>query len=910
MDFKKPSTQFLIAISLCFTGANAQAEDIPSGEINTGDNTNTTAVIPEQDAGVASAAVVADSDSSKDTIAAAPPTEMETTDGQEIEFSSDFVVGGAGQIDLSRFAKGNPTPPGTYTVNIFVNDRQIVTTPVTFIENGTPQASPCLTADLIAQMGIDSSVDQPEGEDTAQQCADISKSIPGASVKYDNGEQRLDVAVPQKYLKILPKGYVDPSLWDEGVNAAMLSYDANYYRTTNDNDTSESAYAGLNYGLNIGAWRFRARGSLNWDQDEGSHYDSQDIYVQRDITPLKAQLVLGDSFTSGETFDSVSIKGVRLYSDDRMLPTSMNGYAPVVRGVANTNAKVTIRQNGSIISQTTVPPGAFEITDLNPTGYGSELDVTVEEADGSERTFKVPFSSVVQLLRPGISRWDFAAGQFDKASLVSKPNVAQATYAYGLNNTFTLYTGLQATDTNFHAGVLGVAMNTALGAFAFDVTQSSAEIPDFETQKGQSYRISYSKLLEATDTSLNVAAYRYSTSDYMTLSDAVQRKDDIEHDPERAENQNNYRGMRSQFQVNVSQPLGSGKDSYGSVYLTGSWQNYWGNSQSTTQYSAGYSNSISWASYSISMQRSYDQYGTKDDSLYLSVSIPLANLFGGGENSAARHPAFDTLNLNVNSDLKGSNQNSATANGSTEDNRFSYGVNTSYNMEKEGKNLGQFGGYGTWNSSRGPVSASASIDNNHGRQFSVAKSGGVVLHSGGLTFASGSINDTESIAIINAPGATGARVTNGDGRIDGNGYAISDSLSPYRENNIGIDISTLESDVEVQSTSAMSVPRAGAVVRLEFETEQGQSVLMNLSRTDNGFIPLGAVVYSMDGKEVGSVGQAGQAFIRGIDTSGQIKVVWGNTSDQRCIAPYALKDSKDSMRMTIILDNVKCTLLP
>ncbi|MDI5794960.1 fimbria/pilus outer membrane usher protein, partial [Salmonella enterica subsp. enterica serovar Kentucky] len=32
------------------------------------------------------------------------------------------------------------------------------------------------------------------------------------------------------------------------------------------------------------------------------------------------------------------------------------------------------------------PPGAFEINDLSTTGYGNDLLVTVEEADGSKRS--------------------------------------------------------------------------------------------------------------------------------------------------------------------------------------------------------------------------------------------------------------------------------------------------------------------------------------------------------------------------------------------------------------------------------------------------------------------------------------------------------------------------------------------
>ncbi|EOV8198857.1 fimbria/pilus outer membrane usher protein, partial [Shigella sonnei] len=136
-----------------------------------------------------------------------------------------------------------------------------------------------------------------------------------------------------------------------------------------------------------GAWRLRASGNYNWMTDSGSNYDFKNRYIQRDIASLRSQLILGESYTTGETFDSVSIRGIRLYSDSRMLPPTLASFAPIIHGVANTNAKVTITQGGYKIYETTVPPGAFVIDDLSPSGYGSDLIVTVEESDGSKRTF-------------------------------------------------------------------------------------------------------------------------------------------------------------------------------------------------------------------------------------------------------------------------------------------------------------------------------------------------------------------------------------------------------------------------------------------------------------------------------------------------------------------------------------------
>lgn len=57
---------------------------------------------------------------------------------------------------------------------------------------------------------------------------------------------------------------------------------------------------------------------------------------------------------------------MQLASDDNMLPNSQRGFAPTVRGIANSSAIVTIRQNGYVIYQSNVPAGAFEINDLYP----------------------------------------------------------------------------------------------------------------------------------------------------------------------------------------------------------------------------------------------------------------------------------------------------------------------------------------------------------------------------------------------------------------------------------------------------------------------------------------------------------------------------------------------------------------
>lgn len=827
-----------------------------------------------------------------------------------VEFNDQFLIDNSGSINVDRYAYGNPVLPGTYRVKVNLNGKSKSTLEINFVDNKTPRASACLTKLILSQSGIDTSVLKNDEQDDETACVNIKENYPGASANFDSGKQEIDLNFPQIYVLKQPAGYVDPSLWEDGVPAGLLSYDLNAWHSETSGTSSDTAYAGLRYGLNMGPWRLRSRGSLNWESDNGSHYSSQDIYLQRDITPLNAQLVLGDSFTRGDAFDSVNLRGARMYNDDRMLPQGASGYAPVIRGVANSNAKVSVAQSGNKIYETTVPPGAFEINDLSTTGYGNDLIVTVEEADGSKRTFTVPFSSVTQMLRPGSSRWDVGLGELSDDSLRDKPNVGYATYAYGLNNTFTGYVGAQYTDMDFYAGLLGLAMNTSIGAFAFDVTQSHADIDGLGTLKGQSYRLTYSKMLETTNTSFNVAAYRFSTEDYLSLNDAASLQDGIHNEEygnrtydSNAELYADYQRTKNQVQISLNQPLNRNGEDYGSLYVSGTWQDYWNNTSSTSDYSLGYNNSFAYGSYSVSVQRTYDDSGEKDDSVYLNVSVP----FSVFSKESSQTGGFNNINMSLRSDLKGGTSFNSTASGSTQNNDLSYSVSESSSGGNFG-NLNQISGFSSWNSPYGPLGLSASFGDDNSKQYSASYSGGMVVHSGGVVLAPGSIGETDSLALVKASGAKNARLGYGQGRINSSGYGIMPSMSAYRENRVYLDISTLEADVEIKNTSAVTVPRNGSVVLVNFETDEGRSLVLDLHRSDKGFIPLGADVLNEKNEPIGTVGQAGQAYVRGVEDKGVLRVVWGSDGTSTCTVRYHIPADAKKVGLTTLLNNQQCQM--
>lgn len=192
---------------------------------------------------------------------------------------------------------------------------------------------------------------------------------------------------------------------------------------------------------NYTTWSYNSGGGGRQSEDR---WDTVYTYAQRNIISMKSLLTLGESSSPSDVFDSVSFRGAQLASDDDMLPESLRGYAPVVRGIARSNAQVVIRQNGYVIYQSYVAPGAFEISDMYPTGGSGDLDVTIKEADGSEQHMTVPFASLPVLQREGRLKYALTSGQYRTYDhSVEKKVFSQGSLIYGLPAGFTLYGGGQ-----------------------------------------------------------------------------------------------------------------------------------------------------------------------------------------------------------------------------------------------------------------------------------------------------------------------------------------------------------------------------------------------------------------------------------------------------------------------------------
>lgn len=786
----------------------------------------------------------------------------------EASFNSSFLIGDAKAVDLSRFRDGNPILVGKYSLDVYVNGEWKGKKSLDFKNvPGKSSADTCFSLLSLDELGVDTATLSSDPLVTTDTCNSLPQWMPEAYYRLDTSSLRMDISIPQSSLRRSARGYVDPKFWDRGTTAGSLSYNFNAFNTHSSanggNADSNNAYLTLNAGLNVAGWQLRHDSNVNWRSNQTTQWQNAATYLQRALPAERSILTLGDAYTSGDLFDSVGFRGVQVATDDRMLPDSLNGYAPVVRGVAQSNALVEIRQNNQLIYQTTVAPGEFVISDLYPTGYGGDLNVTVNEADGSKRQFSVPYASVAQMLRPGMQRYALTAGRVRDDNLSKEPDMFQATYQRGFTNIITGYTGAIASD-GYGAVLLGAAVATPIGAFALDVTQANTRLKQGDLS-GHSYNLSYSKLMTETNTNFTIAAYRYSTSGYLSLRDAVYSRDN-ERKNLSADAINR---QRSEYQLTLNQGLGN---DYGALYITGSARDYWNRGGSTKQYQVGYNNYYGQVTYGLSAMRTSDIYGGNETSYYLTLSIP----FSVGSQKLRLNSSQGYTNNSYDSSRVG-------INGSTgEDNNVSYSA-TLANDQFGGTNSSASGEY---RSRFSTMNGSYSYGKDY-RQSSFGAAGSVVAHSGGVTMTP---QRGQTMVLVEAPDAAGALVTNSPGvRIDDNGYAVVPYVAPYRMTSVTLDPSGMSRDVELESSSQQIAPYAGAIARLKFKTTKGKALLIHALGPDGNALPFGSEVLDASNHAVGIVGQGSRIYLRTQAQKGLLQVKWGTQPTQQCSVSYSTK---------------------
>lgn len=826
----------------------------------------------------------------------------------ELYFPPELLsVGGQPVASLSHFQGGGNQQPDEYKVDLYLNQQFIVSRTVNFVikesSTDTPPSPagradntglmPCLSRKDLLELGVKVG-DYPALAAAGNEgCINLAQSVPGAFGYFDFTKMRLYISIPQAALHSTARGYIDPELWDEGISAAMVSYHFSGSNSRTDSSDSDSYYLNLTSGLNAGAWRLRDYRIWNYYRNKYSskqQWQRVKTYVERSIIPLRSALTVGESTTSSDIFDSLSFRGIQLGTEDNMYPDTHRGYAPTIRGVAESNAQVSIRQNGYNVYQTTVSPGAFEINDLYPMYSSGDLEVLVREANGTTRVFTVPYSSVPNLRREGRLKYSLTAGKYlNSSNQYEEPTFAQGAMLWGLPYGITAYGGMQYSD-HYLAAQTGAGFNIgSLGAVSVDVTHADSTLADGSKRQGQSVRFLYAHSLNTVGTTFRLTGYRYSTKGFHTLDETALKRmsgrlyeqDVYDESGELIKDHYTdyyslYNTRRARLEANISQRIGE----IGSLYMSGVRQTYWGTSNTNNSVQTGFSSSIGPVNYSLSYgytrQTQNNAPSYNERTANLSISLPLGRLLSPGSQTSSLYATANAIRNN-----QGSTSFQSGLSGSMlENNNLSWNVSQGHESRQ-----GYSGNTGlSYKGSRGNTSAGYSYGQNY-RKVSYGLNGSALLHGEGLTLGQ---PITDGAVLIAAPGASGVNLKNEKGvKTDSRGYAIKSYATPYRENRVSLDVSKLDDKTEIENAVTRLVPTKGAITKANFNVHSGHRVIMTLLNKGQP-VPFGSVV-SSDGYS-SIVGDDGKVFLSGMKDSGVVKVQWGSKNAEQCQASYNISN--------------------
>ncbi|MFA1239874.1 outer membrane usher protein [Serratia odorifera] len=772
----------------------------------------------------------------------------------EIQFNTDVLdINDRKNIDLSQFTRSGYIMPGAYTLVVHVNKTDLPEQPIRFVapENDAKGSEVCLSPTLVGQLGLKEKLATALRWSHDGQCLDLT-SLKGMEAHGDLSTSSLYLNIPQAYLEYSSESWDPPSRWDNGIPGLLFDYNVNGQSQKNlkGGGSGYSLSGNGTTGGNLGAWRLRADWQANLNHQTGSgqqtntQFDWSRYYAYRAIPALRSRLTMGEDYLNSDLFDSLRFTGASLRSDDNMLPPNLRGYAPEVSGVAKTNAKVVISQQGRVLYETQVAAGPFRIQDINDAVSG-ELDVRVEEQDGSVQAFKMNTASIPYLTRPGSVRYKLAAGKPSEwGHHLRGPLFGTGEFSWGISNGWSLYGGVIA-GGDYNALSLGIGRDLmVLGALSFDATQSRASLPQDGVKSGSSYRLSYSKNFDEYDSQVTFAGYRFSQEDFMSMGEYLDER---------------YEGSRS----------GKSKEMYTitfnkqfrelglSAYLNYSHQTYWDRA-ANDRYNLMLSRYFDFGDFknaSVSLSAYRNRYNERnDDGMYLSLSVPWGN--------AA------TLSYNMTVDRDDSSHRVGYYDRIDEHNNYQLNAGTA----RSGATMS---GYYSHEGDLAQINANASYQAGRYSAVGLAAQGGMTLTAEGavmhrITTPGGTrlLLDTDGVADVPVRGYGSTVMTNRFGK------AVVTDVNSYYRNKASIDLNRLDDNVEATRSVVQATLTEGAIGYRKFDVIAGEKAMAIVKLADGSEPPFGATVINSRKQQTGIVNDGGSVYLSGINAGEVMSVHW------------------------------------
>ncbi|NUT76540.1 fimbria/pilus outer membrane usher protein [Pseudomonas sp. C1C7] len=676
-------------------------------------------------------------------------------------------------------------------------------------------------------------------------CHDFLAAAPQTIIDPDPANLALSLIVPTESIRPATRDFTG---YQTGGIAGMLNYDVTGLHSKFGNDTSRFASANTELGFNAGDWIVRSRQVQTW-QDDISRTTHIAAYAQRTFASHEAVLQAGQINLYNPVLAGAQITGVQVLNEQAL---QVENQGAVIEGIANSQAQVEVRQNGSLIHSTVVPAGPFALTNVRRLNTRSDVEVTVKETDGSERKFTVPAAMLgIGLPAPGFS---LAAGR------VRNIGDAQGDDPWVISGGWS---GAIHPQVLFSAGVTGAEDYQAAGAgvsfVPSPVTQVQATLTaaDASKQSSQGLQADLSLSHRLSDQWALSAGSSYRTLGYRELEDAV--FDNTDDD-----SKSRYRDQQS-ASLSWSHPwLGA--------FSSGLSRSSSFDGQSSSRALVSWGTNIKGVSVSVTSEWQVSGADRNDDSVYVNLSIPL------GENRRAR-----TWVRNSDGDYRSGMGLSEQIN-----DQLAYRIGVEHDTrDKEVQTTAGVSLLPRYtqldlNYTRGDADRSS---------YQASARGGAVLHSGGLTLSPYPVNDTFALLSVGDMGAIKVSTPSGPVWTDWQGQAVVPQVAAYGRSPVEVDTKTLPRNADIHNGLAVISAGRGAVDKVEFGVSMTRRALLQVTTANGAPLPRGAVVNTEDGEFVTLVQQGGQVFLPNVLDTRPLHI--SGPGLERCELRYELPEVAD-----------------
>lgn len=788
-------------------------------------------------------------------LGATPPLALGAEAAEDMMFNADVLRARGLDPALAEYFRGKPRfAEGRQQVSLSLNGEALGEVEAEF----DAQGQLCFSPALLEQARLQGPPpDEAEGVSVAPACYDFVGAWPQTQVQLNPNLNRVALLVPTA--AILPQPQEEIQLESGGVGG-MLNYDLSASSYQGLGSGSRSLSLDTEAGINVGDWIVRSRQFYYSNNGQGQFSDLG-AYAQRSFVSQRARLQLGVINVDSPLFAAGQLLGAQ-WTPERGL--EQGGPGARVEGIANSVARVEVRQAGVLIHIAQVPAGPFSFDNLRLNNRHVDLEVTVAESDGGERRFTVPAASLALDTAAPLG-YSLAMGRLrDYVDDGLEPLLLTGSGSWALGQRAQGTLGGLSTP-QYQA--LGLGADVGLGA---DTSLSARGVVSLAREEGvfghQSNWAMSTRMSEAMSVSLSAS---FQSEGYRDLGEAtaVYGRGQL--------SEARKRRTRAQYSASLGwshQRAGSFRLSYSSSrsfdgHVSSRWLGSWGRS-------------FKWMSLNLNVENGRNSFdGRRYQAWYLNFSLPLEKR---RINSTVRSSGGDTsLNTSV----------SETVNEywgyqlSAEQSRRGTGVSANVNVQ--------------------PRYASARLgmgQNYAGRHFSAGLSGGLAFHRDGVTASPAQIQD--SFGVLSTGKVSGVRVNTPGGAVwtDAGGRAVIPNLTAYDVSRLEVDVKSLPRTVELKNGYKELKVSRGAVRHVEFDVFQTRRVLLEVKDGMGQPLSAGGSVLTADNRFVTTVVEGGKVFLDNAEPGQALTVTTANGN--RCQLDFALPETVDEQVFYEQLDAV------